>query len=47
MRAIAEGRLGLFDHGTQAHLARTLGVHRSTICRDLKTMLREWRERLP
>ena len=31
----------LFDHGTQARLARQLGVSRSTICRDVAALLRE------
>ena len=29
------------EHGIQARLARELGVSRSTICRDLQTLLRE------
>ncbi len=30
----------LFDRGTQARLARLLGVSRSTICRDVAYLLR-------
>jgi hypothetical protein len=32
-------------HGAQAHIARALGVHPSTISRDVSALLREWRER--
>jgi hypothetical protein len=35
----AKGRL--FERGTQAQLARDLGVSRATICRDVKALLRE------
>jgi hypothetical protein len=34
---------GLTDRGTQARLARELGVSRSTICRDVARLLRECR----
>jgi hypothetical protein len=36
-------RFGLFLRGAQARIARELGVHRSTVCRDLKVLLREYR----
>lgn len=34
-------RAMLTAHGVQAKLARTLGVHRSTICRDIAALLAE------
>jgi DNA-binding CsgD family transcriptional regulator len=37
---VAEG-LGLFTWGTQAEIARCLGVHRSTVSRDMRRFLGE------
>lgn len=34
-------RLGLFDRGTAAALARQLGLHRSTVSRDIQAILWE------
>jgi hypothetical protein len=35
--------LSLFDHGAQAELARRLGVHRSTVHRDLRALAEQAR----
>ena len=39
VRMLNSGGYGLFgDQGQQTALAAALGVHRSTVCRDLKTL---------
>jgi uncharacterized protein YbaR (Trm112 family) len=38
----ADDGFGLFDRGVQAILAKELGVSRSTICRDVKTIVERW-----
>ena len=35
---------GILNRGVQSRLADKYGVHKSTICRDIKTALREMRE---
>jgi hypothetical protein len=37
---LLSGKGGLTDRGTQARLARELGVSRSTVCRDMAVLLR-------
>ncbi len=38
--------LGPYKHGTQAEIARRLGVSRSTICRDMQKILEATRRRV-
>lgn len=42
MKAASELRgRNLFTRGVQSELAAVLGVHRSTVCRDIKALLAE------
>ncbi len=45
VRLAVTKNISLFEHGFQARLARELGVHRSTVNRDLWAMMREARSR--
>jgi hypothetical protein len=45
MTIVVRSRLKLLEHGTQARLARQLGVSRSTVCRDMKRIFAEARAR--
>ena len=40
---IIQGRHGFFDHGLRTRLAARLGVHRTTIGRDIEAILEESR----
>jgi hypothetical protein len=39
------GGLGLFEWGVRADMARQLGVHRSTVTRDLTRIFADWQTR--
>ena len=45
LELLASGRYGsLGDHGVQTRLAAVLGVHRTTVCRDIQVLLQQARE---
>ncbi len=45
VRLAVTKNISLFEHGAQAQLARALGVHRSTVNRDVSAIMGEARAR--